>query len=314
MKQTKFILLYLISTLLSCTIFPKEQRFLPENCFEGNFSPIGKAIYNNDPKELKTQLTRHQIAVDSVGKGGKSGKPTFLMYAVYLEKPEMVNALLQLGADPNKISLIATQKKKIDQQSGEEIFYYFQNPLNYATGFIKNISKAKKISGALIDHGAVINSWGSNHYAPLMNAVMRHEGRKAKEMVTFLLSKGADINGHLDKSGTLLLSSISGEWQLVEFLLDQGADPRLKDFTGWDFMWDVQTRIKTAPEKHHPELIALKNKLINEYALKYPAEQDKEIGDSLRQAAYKKKGWTYGDNGKLITPEEVIYYEELRGK
>lgn len=287
---------------------------MPENCFEGDFLPIGKAIYNNNPKELKALLNRHQITVDSVGKGGKSGKPTFLMYAVYLEKTKIVNALLQLGADADKMSLIATRKKKIDQKTGEEIFYYFQNPLNYATGFIKNISKAKKISGALIDHGADSNGWGSNHYASLMNAVMSHHGRKAKEMVIFLLSKGADINGHLDKSGTLLLSSISGKWQLVEFLLDQGADPRLKDFTGWDFMWDVQARIERAPEKHHPELEALKNKLIKEYGLKYPAEQNKELGDSLRQVAYKKKGWTYGANGKLIIPEDVEYYDELRGR
>lgn len=185
MKQTKFILLYLASSLLSCTLFPIEQRFLPENCFEGNFLPIGKAIYNNNSNELKAQLSRHQIAIDSVGKGGKSGMPTYLMYAILLEKEEMVEVLLELGADPNKVNLIAPQKKKIDLKTGEEIFYYFQNPLNYASGYIKNISKAKKISGLLIDHGADVNGWGDYYNAALENAVILHKENNAKEMVDF---------------------------------------------------------------------------------------------------------------------------------
>lgn len=314
MKRTKFILLYLASSLLSCTLFPIEQRFLPENWFEGNFLPIGKAIYNNNPNELKAQLSRHQMAIDSVGKGGKSGKPTYLMYAILLEKEEMVEVLLELGADPNKVNLIAPQKKKIDLKTGEEIFYYFQNPLNYASGYIKNISKAKKISGLLIDHGANINDWGSYYYAPLKNAVMGHEGQDAKEMLQFLLSKGANIDAHLDKSGTTILSSISGEWQLVDFLLEKGADPKIIDFIGWDFMWNIENRISTSSKKPHPELEVLKNKLIEEYGLKYPAEQNKEKGDSIRKVEYEKKGWTFNENGKLVIPEEVTYYNELRGK
>lgn len=107
------------------------------------------------------------------------------MYAVFLEKEEMVNTLLELEADPSKISLIATQKKKIDLKTGEEILYYFQNPLNYASGYIKNISKAKVISGLLIDHGADVNGWGDYYNAPLENAVMLHKENNAKEMVDF---------------------------------------------------------------------------------------------------------------------------------
>lgn len=314
MHQTKPLILLLLLALMSCNNIQQEQRFLPENCFEGDFLPIGKAIYNNNSQKLIELLNSSQVSIDSVGKGGKSGKPTFLMYAVFLEKEEMVNTLLELGADPSKISLIATQKKKIDLNTGEEILYYFQNPLNYASGYIKNISKAKVISGLLIDHGANINDWGSYYYAPLKNAVMGHEGQDAKEMLQFLLSKGANIDAHLDKSGTTILSSISGEWQLVDFLLEKGADPKIIDFIGWDFMWDVENRISTSSKKPHPELEVLKNKLIEEYGLKYPAEQNKEKGDSIRKVEYEKKGWTYNENGKLITPEDIIYYDELRGR
>lgn len=293
----------------------KEDRFLPSKCFEGNFLAIGNAIYKNNPDEMMEQLQNSGISVDSVGLGGESGKPTFLMYAVFLEKEEMVNYLLKMGADPSKLSLIATQKKKFDLQTGEQIFYYFQNPLNYASGYIKNIPKAKAISSLLINNGADVNGWGEYYNAPLENAVVLHSGNNAKEMINFFLSKGADINGHLNKSsGSTLLMSIEGEWNLVDYLLDKGADPKKMDFTGWDFMWHIDARLKRQSSNPNPTLESLKEKLITKYDMSYPPVQNKVKGDSMRQVEYKKKGWTLDENGKLIIPEKVAFYNELRKK
>lgn len=285
----------------------------PENSFEGNFLPIGKAIYNNDKKEVIQLLTNAEISVNSVGKGGKSGKPTFLMYAVLLEKEEMVETLLKLGADPNQRCLLTNQNKTNDSRTGVPIIYHEANPLDHASFSISNIKTAKRICGLLIDYGADINGWGSYYNAPLKNAVMGHEGQKAKEMIKFFLSKGADINAHLDKFGSNILHSISGEWQLIDYLLDEGADPRIIDFTGWDFMWEVENILKTAPEESRPALIELRDRLVTEYGMKYPAVQDKEKGDALREAAYKKKGWSR-ESGRLIIPEDDAIYDELRGK
>lgn len=315
MNQIKFIILCLVLTLISCNTMQIDERFLPEKCFEGNFLPIGKAIYDNNHEEMVKQLKYHQVSIDSVGKGGKTGKPTFAMYAVFLENAAMVNAILEMGADPNKVSLITPQKNKIDLETGEKIYYYFQNPLNYASGYIKDISKAKEISGLLIDNGADVNGWGDYYNAPLENAVVLHSGNEASKMVDFFLSKGADINGHLNKSsGSTLLMSIEGEWSMVDHLLNKGADPKTLDFTGWDFMWHVDSRLKRGGVESNPSLEALKNKLINQYGMNYPPIQNKEKGDSIRHAEYKKKGWTLGVNGKFIIPEEIAYYDELRGK
>lgn len=44
MHQTKPLILLLLLALMSCNNIQQEQRFLPENCFEGDFLPIGKAI------------------------------------------------------------------------------------------------------------------------------------------------------------------------------------------------------------------------------------------------------------------------------
>lgn len=313
MTFTKLIFIYLVLILqLSC--IPMSDLNKPESSFEGNFLPIAKAIYSNDKKEVIELLTNSEISINSIGKGGKSGKPTFLMYAVLLEKEDMVATLLKLGADPNQRCLLTNQNKTNDSKTGVPIIYHEANPLKRASFSIENIKTAKEICGLLIDHGADINGWGNYYDAPLKNAVMGHEGKNAKEMLKFFLSKGANINAYLDKSGNTILNSISGEWQLVDYLLEEGADPKILDFAGWDFMWEVEDRLKTAQEERRSELEALKNRLVKEYGMSYPAVQNKKMGNVLRDAEYKKKGWSYNGNGKLIIPEKEIIYDELRGK
>lgn len=312
MKKLSLIIICLISTLLtSCTTMSDLNK--PENSFEGKFLPIGKAIYANDKKEVTHLLTNSEISIDSVGNGGKSGKPTFLMYAILLEKEEMVAILLKLGANPNQRCLLTNQNKTNDSKTGVPLIYHETNPLNRASFSIENIQTAKNICELLINHGADINGWGSYYDAPLKNAVLGHEGENAKAMVKFFLSKGADINAYLDKSGSTILNSISGEWQLVDYLLEEGANPKILDFTGWDFMWEVEDRLSTAPAERRPALEALKSRLVREYGMSYPPIQNKKMGNEIREVEYKKKGWFYDKNGKLIIPEKEVIYDELRG-
>lgn len=270
----RLVILFIILHFVSCDSVSDFNK--PENSFEGNFFPIAKTIYNNNKKEVTELLNNNEISIDSVGKGGVSGKPTFLMYAVLLEKEEMVEILLKLGADPNKKCLLTNQNKTNDPKTGVPIIYYEENPLNWSTFSIIKIQTAKKISGLLIDQGADINAWGNYFNAPLKNAVMGHEGQNAKEMVKFLLNKGADINAYLDKSGSTILKSVSGEWQLIDYLLEEGADPGIIDFTGWNFMWEVEERLYTSSEKQRPPIEQLKNKLISKYNMKCPAVQNKK--------------------------------------
>lgn len=307
----KILSLFIFLQCISCSSGSDLNK--PENSFEGNFLPIGQAIYHNNKKEATELLNKNKISIDSVGEGGMSGKPTFLMYTVLLEKEEMVEVLLKLGANPNKKCLLTNQNKTNDSKTGVPIIYYEENPLNWSTFSINKIQTAKKISGLLIDHGADINGWGDYYDAPLKNAVMGYEGQNAKEMLQFLLSKGADINAYLDKSGNTILKSVSGEWQLIDYLLEEGADPEIIDFTGWNFMWEVEERLSTSSEKQRPPIEQLKNKLISKYDMKYPAVQNKEMGDMIRIKEKKKRGWVYDENGKFINAESKAIYNELRG-
>lgn len=135
-----------------------------------------------------------------------------------------------------------------------------------------------------------------------------------KEMLKFFLDKGANINAYLDKSGSTILTSVSGEWQLIDYLLEKGADPRIIDFTGWNFMWEVESRLKTTSQEGRPRLEALKNRLIDEYKMVYPAVQNKEKGIDIKISEKTKKGWYYNSDGKLVIPESEAIYDELRGK
>ena len=267
-----------------------NERMKPENNFEGNYLPLGKAIYANNAKRLAELLEKKTVSIDSVGRGGDSGKPTLLMYAVMLESPDMVETLLKHGANPEQDCLLRRRMKTVDHSTGKEILFRKENPLNWATERIKNVSKSKKIAGLLIDHGADINGFGHYYYSPLINALMGHDGT---DMVDFLLEKGADINAYGDKMGSTPLRTApnTGDWNRVGYLLDRGADPKVISFSGWDLMWDVDRVLRKCAKDQIPYFEKLKNRLINEYGMTSPAVQDKEKGDAICDSVYRAKGW-----------------------
>ncbi len=101
---------------------------------------------------------------------------------------------------------------------------------------------------------------------------------------------------------------------MVDYLLGKGADPRILDLTGWDFMWEVESRLNSISAEDRPPLEALKNRLIDKYKMAYPAVQNKEEGNKIRINEKKKKGCYYNADGKLVIPEREAMYDELSVK
>jgi len=250
---------------------------------------LGKAIYEDDSKRLNELLDKKQVPIDSAKQYGDSDRPTLLMYAVILQKPDMVEILLKHGANPNQYCLLRRRMKIVDPRTGKEILYYQANPLDWTVCKIKNNSKAKKIVGLLIDYGADINGFGDYYYSPLINSIMY---RKDMELCNFLLDKGADINAYGDKmGGTSLQVAALGDWSCFIPLLERGADPRILSFAGWDRMRDIEYTLKACPPEKISFFENLKNRLINEYGMIYPPVRDREKGDALRDSVYRAKGW-----------------------
>jgi ankyrin repeat protein len=63
---------------------------------------VAEAIYNRDTKALKRLLLERKVDINQAGKEGF----TYLQYATQFGDDQMMEILLENGADPNLISIL----------------------------------------------------------------------------------------------------------------------------------------------------------------------------------------------------------------
>jgi ankyrin repeat protein len=81
---------------------------------------------------------------------------------------------------------------------------------------------------------------------------MNAAGFGNKEVVELLLQRGADVNAKTQSGWTALMSAaLSGQTEITKILLDAGADPNAKDVVKNETAADI------AKEKGHAELVTL---------------------------------------------------------
>lgn len=73
-----------------------------------------------------------------------------------------------------------------------------------------------------------LSSTNKQGYTPLMLAA--YHGRL--EMATYLVKKGANLNGKSDYGTPIMAAAIKGNKEIVGLLLDNGADPNITDTKG----------------------------------------------------------------------------------
>ncbi len=158
-------------------------------------------IANNEREILKTVLSYDNISINQLGfssisKQNKSEyvEITPVAYAVYLNRVNMVEALLKKDADANKYG----------KDSFPAIFY----------------AKDKKILNMLRSHDADFNILVDNNTRPLFEAVKSNNS----QLVSMLLDYGADVNKKDGNSNTLLYTAITlGYYELARYLIDNGG-------------------------------------------------------------------------------------------
>jgi ankyrin repeat protein len=204
-----YLLLFIL--LIGCDMKTTNRKYIPEDYFGGVELPVAHAIYGDDKSELKKTLKQKTVDISKPGKEGY----TFLLYAIKMQKYQMMEILLENGADPNVISP-RTLIPEAGKQSKPSYTTCIQT-VCYSTYDIKYLK-------LLVNYRANINE--NRDVSPLFRSIMSRE----KSKINFLLKNGANVNLIAETGTAPLITAANLSWfDLVEQFLDLGADPFLED-------------------------------------------------------------------------------------
>ena len=244
MKRIILILNLVIMSLFSCTFGP-PSRFAPEIDFSGQELPIAEAIYERDKSKLKTLLDRKTTDLNKPAKSGM----TYLVYAVLCDNYKIVQLLLENGADPNIVAPYV-RLHSASPEYLEKLPKYEKEPLNMLPLEVATQGESDlKLIKLLVKYGADINDGRAR--LPIGRAIDARDMEKVK----YLLQCGADINkGDYDTYPPVLTAALSRNWDMVEFLIDHGAEPMRADKRGTTVQYWIQDAIDMSKGKLYPEI------------------------------------------------------------
>ena len=164
----------------------------------GNGTPLHTAAENNRTNVIK-MLLDHGVNVD-IGKG-KTGTP--LMFAAFKSKPEVVSLLIRRGAD-------VKARNKWKESSLSFSMHYFLNQAPIEKALQRPMSSAirKAYEELLVSYDDFART------------------------VRLLLQEGADVNAPDDLGYTPLMQAVRAKPEIIQMLLDAGADPTWKNKHG----------------------------------------------------------------------------------
>ncbi|CAL4112600.1 unnamed protein product, partial [Meganyctiphanes norvegica] len=191
-----------------------------------------KAIKNGHQEILKTLL---ENGADPQGPTALSHEEgSLLLYAVTHDSLEVIDILLDNGADINKHSYGSTPLRNAIKRKDMKIIKHLLNhtadvnEMNLyqdKTVLMEGIAIGNKdIVNLLIKSGAAVNEIAINGNTALHTAVILGDN----EMVKLLLDNKAEINtwSHYSSGGTVLTEAIKqNDLDIAQTLLDYGANP-----------------------------------------------------------------------------------------
>lgn len=227
MRKFWYLLLSIISIILFNCCDMGVKRFKPETYFSHKVDlemDMANAIYHGDKKRVKDYINTGRVDINKPGEAGF----TYLLYAIFLERYDIVRVLLELGADPNQLSVVKHPDGGIEHLT--PLYCICRNHW-YPIKYIK----------LLVKKGANVND--DSEYSPLI-ACIENSGKDQKK-VRYLIEHGAKVN-HEYKNGwtPIQTAAIVGRLDLVDMLWNEyNADPLYHSKNGTSLAFVIQNDI-----------------------------------------------------------------------
>jgi len=188
----------------------RSTEYNPEIYFSEKELPIAQAIRSENNNELKRLIKESDVNISQPGKMGY----TYLLYAMQNKNYDAMEILLKGGADPN----VASPRMYVPgagEQDRPSI-----NTCIATTAYNKYDIKYLKL---LVKYRADVNNTEGS--LALTKAIHYREDEK----IDYLLRNGAKLNivPHFGVT-PIIAATANTQWDLVERLLDLGADPFLE--------------------------------------------------------------------------------------
>ena len=228
-----------------------------------------------------------------------------LMFAASLGRTEAAKALLAKGADVKLTSAVVDlsnvdvpeetlQDSLRDQQRnetakpGEAKNEGMPARPAAATGGVAGVTRPFKYNELIGKHGGL----SALHFAARQGAI---------EVVHALVESGAELNLQSagDRTTPMLIAAINGQFDLVKYFLDKGADPNIASDTGIAPLYAV-LNIEWAPKSFYPQPRAYQQQQIG-YLELMTALLDKGADPNARIA---KKVWYTQYNFDLLRVDD----------
>lgn len=235
--KTKLIIAVIFSLIIFNQCNGMDEWYKPENHFSGKELLVAQAIEQNDGKKIKKLIKNNRVDINFIGKTGYN----FLLYAVDIEKKKAMEALLELGANPD----LPCNRLSHPRYRGQHP-YVVQYPI-YLAIYNSDLSYLK----ILLQYKANPNVFATvEKKSPLHNAIVNGKRDKRIEIIEILLENGADINiqNAFQKTPLHTVAAVIGIYKNSEiflYLLKNGADPNIPDKYGETPAYYIQEKLES---------------------------------------------------------------------
>jgi len=263
------IILFLLLTVLviGCSNMNKNYKEAHiEKYFQGDNVNMAQAIFNENTDEIKRLIKQEGYDVntrDSIERGVWTYQWTYLNYAVTKGKRKSVKALLDLGADIDKLLLIGNGHSNLNIAAGHCDHDMIKLLLNH------KIKMDHTIASSPLDDLMVNDCY-------------------SEELFDLLIEHGTDVNHpeYISGSTPLITAYAIRNEDAIDYLLSRGADPLQIRTSGSSFASTLERDISS--NRNIKTAQKYKQRMMNDYNIQYPIEVSYRKGIEQSIKRYEK--------------------------